>query len=496
MALADAKLTGRPGVVFVSRGPGACNVSIAIHSAQQDANPLVVFVGQVERANRYRRAFQEVDYAKTFSDMAKWTCEVEDPDRIAELTAMAYHIASAGTPGPVVVSLPEDVLEAESSSASIVPKPMTPAPAALEQIEAAAKLLDGAARPLLIAGGNLRTQRGRSALLAASEKWSLPVAVTNKHQDIFPNRHRHWAGHLGYAAAKPLMTALREADLILAVGTRLGDVPTQSYTFPHAPAPEQPLIHVYPDPLEIGRVFAPALGIVADGTAFLEALAAAAPARSAERSVWTGRLNAVVRNLMRWTPQQAADGIVFGTIVDALARALPRDAVITLDSGNFVSWVHRHFPFETSQTLIGAVSGAMGLGVPAAVSAALRHPERQAVALVGDGGFLMTGNELATAVRHRARVRVFVANNSSYGTIRTHQEMAYPGRVSATDLTNPDFARLAEAFGARGLRVDAAEQVEGAVAEALATPGPVLVDVKTSLEHISANATIARLRAR
>jgi acetolactate synthase-1/2/3 large subunit len=289
---------------------------------------------------------------------------------------------------------------------------------------------------------------------------------------------------------------LSAADLVLAVGSRLGDITTQNYTLMRTPRPDQPLVHVYPDRARIGRVFEASLAVVADAEPFLAALAARnPPPYPPGRDAWCRRLHAVHAKLARWDPEAAADGVDFGHVVQALAETLGADAVLTTDAGNFSSWAHRYFPFRTTQILLGAVSGAMGMGVPAAVAAALRFPDRQVVALVGDGGFLMTGNELATAVHHGAAVRLFVSNNRSYGTIRLHQEKAYPGRPFATDLTNPDFAALARSFGATGLAISEPEEADAVVRRALATAGPVVVDVRTSLDHISAYATLQGIAA-
>jgi len=494
MAVADGKLTHRPGVAFVSRGPGAANAALAVHVAQQDAVPLVLFVGQVESENLGRGAFQEVDYGKTFADMAKWVIEVRDPERMSEFVARALHEAVSGTPGPVVVAVPEDVLEAPCAAPLVRPSPVVRQEPSGDDVAAVVQLLNAAARPLLLVGGDCEPEAARTALLAASERWGLPVAATNKHQTVFPNAHDHWVGHIGYAVPPALAVRLRESDLVLAVGTRLGDVSSQRYRFPRAPVPEQLLVHVHPDPAVIGRNIRPARAVVAHAAPFLAALAAAG-GRPDTFAPWRGRLAEAVRPLRRWEPRDCADGIDFGHVVAALAGRLAEDAIVTLDAGNFVSWVHAFVPFTIRQDMLGTVGGAMGLGVPAAVAAALRHPDRQVVGFVGDGGFLMTGMELATAVQYRARLCLFVADNGSYGVIRAHQEKAYPRRVVGTALTNPDFAALAVAFGARGLRIDRPEQAEAVVAEALAlaSEGPVVVGVRTSLERISAFQTLSGL---
>jgi acetolactate synthase-1/2/3 large subunit len=495
MAVGDAKLTGRPGVAFVSRGPGATNASIAVHVAEQDAVPLVLFVGQVPRAEIGRRSFQEVDYAKTFADMAKAVYLIQDAGRIPETVARAFVEAQAPTPGPVAVVLPEDMLEDGADAAIIEPLRVPQAgPGSAADIDEIAAMIAAAERPLLIAGGGgLGTTRGRKALLAASEAHALPVALTFKRQDYFPNTHANYAGHLGFKIPKPAVERYLEADLILAVGTRLGEASTQGYTLPASPVPRQPLVHIHDDPRQIGRNYNATKALVADPVAVLEALARLPGKAPAARAAWIQKLNDPVAKAMPWAPP--ADGLLdMGPVVAALAKQLASDAILLTDAGNFSGWVHRHFPFSGSQVLIGCVGGAMGIGMPAAVAAALRFPERQVINFLGDGGALMTGGELATAVQYGAKVKTFISNNGSYGTIRMHQEIAYKGRVHGTELTNPDFAKWAESFGVRGLTIASIEEAPDVVERALAEDGPVVVDVKTALDHITPFTTIARLR--
>jgi len=495
MAVGDAKLTARPGVAFVSRGPGATNASIAVHVAEQDAVPLLLFVGQVPRAEIGRRSFQEVDYAKTFADMAKAVYLIHDAARVPEIIARAFVEAQAPTPGPVVVVLPEDMLEDSTDAPAIEPLAVPQAGAAsAADIEAIAALIGRAERPLLLAGGiGLGTLRGRKALLAASEAHHLPVALTFKRQDYFPNTHPHYAGHLGFKMPKAAVQRYLESDLILAVGTRLTEATTQGYTLPASPVPRQPLVHIHDDPRQIGRNYTAAKALVADPVAVLEALAARPVGAPAKRAAWIRMLHDPVAKAMPWTPP--ADGLLdMGPIVAALAQRAARDAIFVTDAGNFSGWLHRHFPFSGEHVLIGCVGGAMGIGMPAAVAAALRFPARQVIHFLGDGGALMTGSELATAVQYGANVKTFISNNGSYATIRMHQELAYKGRVHGTELKNPDFAKWAESFGARGLTLSSIEEVPRIVEQALAHDGPAVVDVKTALEHITPFATIAALR--
>ena len=495
MAVADAKITGRAGVLAVSRGPGAANAAIALHLAEQDAVPLVVLIGQVARHERGRGAFQEVDYGQMFGGVAKGVWEVTEADILPESLARAFHRAQSGTPGPVVLSLPEDLLTDLSSAPPLPPYPCARAAPSFEAVAEVRAQIAAAERPVLIAGGGLSRPEGRRALARAAQALSLPVVLSFKRQELFDNASPLFAGYLGFKIPKPQIEALSEADLVLAVGARLGDVATQNYSFPRAPAPSQPLIHVYPDAAAIGGVFQTELGLACDPAAFLERLAEGAAAPVSEgRGRWVERLNQLARMMAAYEPRQFEDGLDFGVVVQALANQAPRDAILAMDSGNFSSWVHRIWPWDGAQTCLGAVGGAMGLGVPGGVAACLRFPDRQVICFVGDGGVLMTGNELATAAAHGAAPKIVIANNGSYGTIRLHQERDHPHRSVATDLANPDFAAWGRAFGALGLTVSEEGQVKEAVAAALAHQGPVVMDVKCSLEAISAYTTITKLR--
>jgi len=492
MAIADAKLTGRPGVALVSRGPGATNAAIAVHTAQQDAAPLVLLIGQIDRRDRGRRAFQEVDYAAAFGSMAKYVAEIHDPDLIAETVAQAFRRATTGAPGPAVIVLPEDMLAEETAATVLGPQPRPVAAASLAALDEAAELLGAAEAPLLIAGPRFAPMEARAVLRAAAESWGVPVAVSFRQQDLFDNEHPLYAGHLGYLLPKRRVASYQESDLVLAVGTRLGDATTQNYRFPSAPRPKQRLIHVYDDPEVLGAVFETDLPIAAEPVAFLVALAERGPGASRRHTAWAERLHRQhYADLVIKEPLSAPDGVVFGAVVQALAARLGSDAVLTHDAGLNNSWLGRCFPFRSSQRLLAAVSGAMGIGVPAGVAAALRL-KRRVVTLVGDGGFLMTGNELATAIEHRLPLTIILANNGSYGSIRLNQEIDFPGRVIATDLVNPNFKALAEAFGAKAFRIERPEQIGATLDAALAADGPSVVEVMTSLERISASTTLER----
>ena len=496
MAVADAKLTRRVGVVGVSRGPGATNVSISIHVAEQDAMPLLVLIGQIERKDRGRGAFQEVDYAKTLGGMCKGVWEVDKGEELASVCAQAIALATSGIPGPVLLSMPEDMLEDEASGPA-APLPLE-APPALRDADVAqtAKLLAEAQRPVLIAGTALAT--GDVALLAqVSDAYQLPVAVGWKQQHLFPNRHPHYAGHLGFNIPQAHRETLEPADAVLALGSRLGDVTTQGYRFPVAPQPTQPLVHVHPARETLNSVYRAQLAIQADCGEFLKKLLPLAPASvPAERAAWIARTHGYVEELMRWKDLQADDGVVYGTVIEALNRLLPADAIVTHDAGNFSTWMHRYYFFRERQILLGVEAGAMGFGVPAAVAASLRHPDRKVVCLVGDGGMLMTGNELATGVMFGAKPLIILSNNGSYGTIRQYQERSYPGRTVGTRLRNPDFAALARAFGAQSWVIDNDRQIPSVLKAALAADGPALVEVKSSLTYISAYTKIDPQAAR
>ena len=492
MAVADAKLTGKPGLLAVSRGPGATNAAIALHLAEQDAVPLVVLIGQVARWERGRGAFQEVDYTQVFGSIAKGVWEVADAAYLPETLARAWHVAQSGTPGPVVIALPEDML-LDGTEAAVVPALPCPVtgPGGAE-MQAVAALLAQAERPLVIAGGGLDNEAGRAALARLAGAHDLPVALTFKHQEIFDNSSPCFAGYLGFKIPKPQVDALKEADLILAIGTRLGDTPTQGYTLPNAPEPAQKLVHVWPDAGAIGRVFRTDIGMPCDPARFCEALAdrGGAPGWAA----WTRRLNGIARGYLTYEMRTFEDGLDFGVVVAEIVKHAPQDTILSTDSGNFSSWVHRLWRWNGSQKAVGAAGGAMGMGVPGAVAACLRHPGQCVMGFVGDGGVMMTGNELATGIAQDAKPKIVVSNNGSYGTIRLHQERDYPRRTSGTDLANPDFAAWGRAFGALGLTVRTAAEVPEAVAAMMAHDGAVVMDVHTSLEAISAYTSVTALR--
>ena len=483
MALADARLTGRPGVVCVSRGPGASNAAIAVHTAQQDGLALLLLIGQVAAADVRRDAFQEIDYGRMFGGIAKWTAEVTDPARIGEVLLRALKVAQSGVPGPVVIALPEDVLTAVTAAVPVAPQAL---PRAAPQAGDVAQLrawLAEAERPLVIAGSGLETPGGRAALRQFVEAWDMPLAVSFRRQDLFPNAHPLYAGDLGLANPAAQMALFHSADLLVVLGARLSDITTQGYTFPRMVRPQMRLAHIHADPAVLGLHFAADLAVAADPTAVLAAVGA--PAQPAKpRTEWRASLAAARRAIA--TPRQFAvsDGVAFEAVVERIAERLPPDAIVTADAGSFAAPLYRIVPFAPPQRLLAPISGAMGYGVPAAVAAGLRAPARPVICFVGDGGFLMTGNELAVARERGLNLKVIVAENRLYGSIWIHQQRQYPGRATGTGFVNPDFTLIGAAFGFRVVRIGSAADLP-LLDAAMADPGPVFVVVAASVQAIA-----------
>lgn len=493
-AVADARLTGKPAVLFVSRGPGMSNATIGLHVAQQDALPLVVFVGQVDRPLLGRHAFQEVDYRRMFGGIAKEVLEVQLAPRMGQTIAQAFAVACSGTPGPVVVVLPEDVLAEPCVTGASQPLGASQPEPGQHAIDEVIARLSRAQRPVLVVGGASRGAAFRTALQQLSESWQLPVAVTNKNQDLFSNTHPHWVGHLGFFVSPSVSALLAQADVVLAVGTRLGDTTSQGFTFPRQGDAPQTLVHVYPDAAALATQHCTAQAIVAQADTFVHAMLARPVPALPSRTQWLAD-TAQARELAHgWDARQTPTADVFGHAIQAIATQLAPDAIVAVDAGNFSTWIHRVLRMQPSQTMLAAACGAMGIGVPAALAASLRHPSRQVLAFCGDGGFLMTGNELATAVGRQLPLKIVVANNSSYGTIRSYQERQFPRRVHGTALHNPDFAALAKAYGAAGYRVGDSDSAQETVTQFLAEPGPALLEVVCDIEQIMAGTTLSQLR--
>lgn len=494
MAEADGKLTGRPGVCFVTRGPGATHASVGVHTAFQDSTPMVLLVGQVPRAHRGREAFQEVDLVAMFTPLAKQAWEVESADRLPELVAAAFSTASSGRPGPVVLALPEDVLTEQSAADDVLPAAWPyEANVGPADLAVVADLLRGAKRPLALVGGGVWSEQAALDLAAWAEASSIPVCTSFRRQSYVDNRSPAYCGYAGIAINPALAQRIRESDLLLVVGARLGDATTGGYELVPAPEPGRALVHVYPEASELGRVYQPELGIVASPPAFVAALRAMPAIDGAAWAEWSR--SARQDYLAHHEPPAVAGPLDLGHVMRVLRERLPEDAIVTNGAGNFSVWPHRFLPSTRFGTQLGPTNGAMGYGLPAAIAAKLREPGRTVVAFTGDGDFLMTGQELATAVQHGAAILVLVFNNGMYGTIRMHQERAYPARVVGTALENPDFAALARAFGAHGAAVEQTAEFEPALDRALATGGPALVELRTDPELITPTATIAQIRA-
>ncbi len=490
MAVAEAKMTGVPGVVLVSRGPGATNVSIAVHMAEQDGVPLIVIIGQVSRDEKYRFVFQEMDYSAVFGSFSKGVFELFDADRLPEMMPRALRLALEGVPGPVILPMPEDMLRDTVLNPQLLIYPLPNVAASLLNIKILRDMLLQAQRPLIIAGAKLRGTKGAEALARFSAAQRVPVAVTWKSQDVFDNASELYAGHLDMGTVKPLRDVLASADLIIAAGTRLGDFATMGSTLPQAPQPRQTLVHIYPDSKPIGRVIRVDLGIVAEPADVLAALAQNARVAPAAHERWISLVHEATANSQAYAPRNPTDGVDFGAVTLALARLAPANAVITMDAGNMTTWAHRHWKMTPDNLLIGGVVGAMGLGVPAAVAASLIDPSRMVICLVGDGGVLMTGNELATAMAFGATPKIVISDNGIYGTIRTHQERHYQGRVSGTNLVNPDFTAWAKSFGAEAFALNLDDDIEATVAAFLSAKGAAVLHVHSSVQSLSAGATL------
>jgi acetolactate synthase I/II/III large subunit len=493
MAEAYGKLTGRPGLCLVTRGPGATQASVGVHTAFQDGTPLLLLVGQVPREDAEREAFQEIDYRRMFGPLAKWVAQVDQVERIPELIARAFRVATSGRPGPVVLALPEDVLAERADVPDASPYAPAQAAPAVAELEALRRLLESAERPLAVVGGQPWSAEAGAALAAWCEASGVPVASAWRCQDYVDNEAPCYAGHLGLGADPALQARLRDADVLLVIGTRLGDIETMGYSTIVPPGAGHTLVHIHPDPNELGRVYEPALGIVASGLRFAEALAELAPVDgSARRSDLEA---AFAANRATLEARELPGPIDMAGVMAALRERLSPDAIVTSGAGNFTVWAHRFYVFRSFRTQLAPLSGAMGYGLPAAVAAKLVHPERDVVCIAGDGDFLMSAQELATARQYEAPVVVLVVDNGMYGTIRMHQERRYPGRVSGTDLANPDFAALAEAFGGHGERVARTDEVPAALERALGAGVPAVLHLPVDPEALTPRKTLSEIRA-
>jgi acetolactate synthase-1/2/3 large subunit len=493
MADAYGKLTGHPGICFVTRAPGATHAAVGIHAAFQDSTPLILFVGQVPREHRGREAFQELDYGRMFGEIAKWVVEVSRAATVPEVAARAFHVATSGRPGPVVVALPEDVLGEEADAADAEAyRAVRPSPAQ-EDVVRVQHLLARSERPLVVVGGG-----GWSAQAAADvQRWAeasrVPVATSFRRQDYVDNASPGYAGVLTIGHDPALASRLRNCDLLLALGTRLGDIATRGYTTLEPPQTPQTLVHVHADPDELGRVYEPDLAIVAGSAEFAAALGGLRPIDGSRWAEWTEAAHA---EFLAWLDHRRGPGALdLGDVMAHLRERLPPEAIVTNGAGNYTVWVHRFYSFRRYRTQLSPCSGAMGYGIPAALAAKVVHPERPVVCVAGDGDFLMSGHELAAAAQENAPIVVLLVNNSMYGTIRMHQERQFPGRVVGTDLVNPDFVALAQAYGAYAELVDRSEDFAEAFERALTAGRSAVLELRVDPEAITPQATLSAIRA-
>lgn len=493
MAEAYGKFTGRPGICMVTRGPGATNASIGLHTAFQDSTPMILFVGQVGRDAIDREAFQEMDYRRVFGEMAKWVAEIDDARRIPEYVSRAFHTALSGRPGPVVLALPEDMLTdvVEVSDIAHPAKAPNIAPAAADMMALEARL-GAAERPFMIVGGATWTQAAVKDIEAFAESHGIPVGASLRSQDCFDNRHPNYAGDVGIGINPKLANRIKESDLLLVVGPRLGEMTTQGYTLIDVPNPAMPLVHVHPGASELGRVYLPDIAINARMPEFASAARAMAPGGVKAREGWV--MIARADYLERIKPTEVPGPVNLGKIVAYLNDTLPEDAIITAGAGNYAVWAHRFFQHKKYRTQLAPTSGAMGYSVPAAISAKLTAPERTVVSFNGDGCFMMLGQELATAMQFNAAVIFIIVNNGMLGTIRMHQERTYPARVHATTLANPDFAALARAYGAFGEKVTRTEDFADVFAAAQASGKAAVIEIIVDPEVLTPEQSLSAAR--
>lgn len=495
MAEAYGKLTGKPGVCFVTRGPGATNASAGIHIARQDATPMLLFVGQVERGFIGREAFQEVDYSATFSPIAKWATQIEEADRIAEVVSRAFHTARSGRPGPVVIALPEDILTEVSDAPATPPASEAIAWPAPRHIEGLSSLLAASRRPVAILGGSRWSASAVKHFTKFAEAFDLPVTVAFRRQMLFSADHKNYVGDVGVGPNPALLELIAESDLILLIGDRLSEMPSQAYTL-ISPNDTRKLVHVYPDADELGRFYRPTLPIACGPAEFAEAVSELRPGAEVAWSDVTKDARAAFLAYTDLTDIRIPGDLQMGKVMQYLRSRVPADAIICNGAGNYTAWVHRFYRFREFGTQLAPVSGSMGYGVPAAVSAKIGNPDRMVIAFAGDGCFLMHGQEFATAVQHGAPIIVIVVDNAMYGTIRMHQEREYPGRVSGTALKSPDFAAYARAFGGHGETVRSTDEFAGAFERAVASQLPSILHCIIDPEAITPTMTLAQIRDR
>ncbi|HKT95283.1 MAG TPA: thiamine pyrophosphate-binding protein [Paraburkholderia sp.] len=496
MAEAVGKLTGKPGIALVTRGPGATHAAIGVHTAFQDSSPMILLIGQVACDQMDREAFQEIDYRRMFGQMAKWVAQIDDARRVPEYLSHAFHVATSGRPGPVVLALPEDMLSgaipaSEAQHTAPAAQRVQASPSAA-QIERVRELLTTAKKPFVIAGGHGWTRAAGADLQRFIENWQLPVGLAFRFQDTLSNDHPNYAGDVGLGINPALSARIREADVLLALGPRLGEATTGGYALLDIPRTKQTLIHVHQGAEELGRVYAADLPIVS-GLPEIVALLAALPAP--EAPAWAGSAQAAHDAYLAWRePRPMPGDVQLGEVMQQLRARLPDDAIVTNGAGNYATWLHRHFAYRNFRSQLAPTSGAMGYGVPAAIAAKSLYPSRTVVALAGDGCFMMSAPELATAMQYGLAVVFIVVNNGHYGTIRMHQERNYPNRVHGTQLTNPDFAAFAQSFGAHGETVTTTAQFAPALERALNAGKPALIEIRVTKEASTPAASLEQIR--
>ncbi len=494
MAEAQGKLTGRPGVCFVTRGPGATNAAAGVHIAQQDSTPLLLFVGQVARSALGREAFQELDYGAVFGSMAKWVVQVDDPARLPELVSRAFHVASSGRPGPVVIALPEDMLTELAVVADALPYAVTETFPGAGQLAELHQRLAQAQRPFVILGGSRWSQEAVQQFTGFAQRYALPVACSFRRQMLFSAEHPCYAGDLGLGVNPKLLARIRASDLLILVGGRLSEVPSQGYELLDIPTPQQTLLHVHADADELGKLYRAAQSIHATPRAFAQALSTSAPPAPVAWATETAQAHA---DYLRWSdpaPIRIPGPLQMGEVMQHLREVLPADTIFCNGAGNFATWVHRFWPFRAWASQLAPTSGSMGYGLPAGVGAKRMWPQREVVVFAGDGDFLMHGQEFATAVQYGLPILVVLLDNAMYGTIRMHQEREYPGRVSGTQLKNPDFCAYAIAFGGHGERVVNTEAFAPALARARASGKPAILHCLLDPQAITPSGTLQGLR--
>jgi len=493
MAEVHGKLEGRPGICFVTRGPGATNASPGVHIASQDSTPMILFVGQVDLGARGRDAFQELDYGSVFGSMAKWSAEIDSVDRIPELVSRAFHVAMSGRPGPVVLALPHDMLTQVTTCADSAPVRITEAVPQAADLEELERMLAAARRPVLIAGGSRWDQTATAQLLEFATRRDLPVCVSFRRQSLVPGSHPNYIGEAGVGVNPALVKAIRDSDLVLLLGTRFSEIASQGYTLLDIPRSRNKLIHIHAGADELGRVYQADLALNVTPRAFLQAASASTPAPFEARKSYIAALR---ENYVSWsdTATEVPGSFNFGKALLELREHLPAAVTLTTGAGNYAAWVNRFFRFEADGRLIAPTSGSMGYGVPAAVGALRLDPTRLVIAFAGDGCFLMNGQEFATAVQYGLPLIVVVVDNSCYGTIRMHQEANYPGRVIGTTLKNPDFAAYAVAFGGHGERVEKTADFVPAFERALATGKPAILHCLLDIEALTPTKSLTAIR--